>query len=152
MRTILSATASAALCLTPAAPAMAQNYRFTSFDAPRGATASLNLRVPFGARGARARPSYGLTLSYGQTMGTSDTDGRTTTRGVNLADIRFTGAGRLRNARVASLDLANLDQDRRVSNLTGETSTVWVILALAATGVAVCVIADCFDGDDEAAD
>src|SRR5688572_21913988 len=105
VRKFVSATVSAALCMLSVMPgvAAAQDYRFTGFDAPRGATATVNLRVPMGRENAR-RASYGLTLGYGQTMGTQDLDGRTMTRAVNLADLRFTGS-ELRQARVASFDL-----------------------------------------------
>ncbi len=147
MRKLVSATVSAALCMMSVAPAMAQDYRFSGFDAPRGATASLNLRVPLGAERMRARPSYGLTLGYGQTMGAPTLDGRTVTRAVNVADFRFSGT-ELRNARVASFDLANLDQDRRL-NLNGEGNTLWIVVGLVAAGVAVCLLADCFGGDEE---
>lgn len=148
VRKFLSATVSAALCTLSVAPgaAMAQEYRFTGFDAPRGATATINLRVPMGRENA-GRASYGLTMGYGQAMGSQNLDGRTTTRSVNFADLRFTGA-ELRQARVASLDLANLDEDRRVNNLTGEGNTLWIVVGLVAAGVAICLLADCFDGDD----
>ncbi len=149
VRKFVSATVSAALCLMSVAPAMAQEYRFAGFDAPRGATATVNLRVPMGREYA-ARASYGLTLGYGQTVGAPGLDGRTTTRTFNLADFRFTGT-ELRNARVASFDLANLDQDRRL-NMTGDPkdSTVWIIGGIVVAGVVVCfVIADCFDDDED---
>ena len=147
VRKFVSATVSAALCLMSAAPAMAQDYRFTGFDAPRGATATVNVRVPFGNQ-ARQRVSYGASLRYGQTVGLPTMDGQTTTRSINVADIRFTG-NQLRNARVASLDLANLGQNRRTMNLTGEGNTLWIVVGLVAAGVAVCLLADCFDGDDD---
>ena len=44
VRKVVSATVSAALCMLSVAPAMAQDYRYTGFDAPRGATATVNLR------------------------------------------------------------------------------------------------------------
>ena len=145
----VSATVSAALCMLSVMPgvAAAQEYRFAGFDAPRGATATVNLRVPMGRENAR-RASYGLTLGYGQAMGTQNLDGRTMTRAVNLADLRFTGS-ELRQARVASFDLANLDEDERVNNLTGEGNTLWIVVGLVAAGVAICLLADCFDGDDD---
>jgi|GEM_PF-2874597 len=150
MRKLVSATVSAALCTMSVAPAMAQDYRFSGFDAPRGATATLNLRVPLGtARQQQARPTYGLTIGVGQTYGAPTLDGRTVTRGVRVADLRFSGS-ELRNARVASFDLANLDQDRRVSNLNGQVSTVWIVVGVVAVGVGACLIAGCFSGDDEA--
>jgi hypothetical protein len=151
VRKFVSATVSAALCMMSVAPAMAQEYRFSGFDAPRGATATLNLRVPIGAsrRPVDRRMSYGLTVGYGQTVGGQALDGRTTTRSVNLADLRFNNSGELRNARVVSFDLANLDRDRRMQNLNGEISTVWIVVGVVAAGVAVCLLADCFGGDEE---
>ena len=87
VRKFVSATVSAALCMLSVAPAMAQDYRFTGFDAPRGATATVNLRVPLGTQSRRAaRPSYGLTMGYGQTVGSQALDGQTATRAVTLAD------------------------------------------------------------------
>lgn len=151
VRKYVSATVSAALCLASFAPgvAFAQDYRFAGFDAPRGATATVNLRVPIGNdQGVQQRrATYGVTLAYGQQVGGPTLDGRTTTRAVNVADFRFTG-GELRNARVASFDLANLDQDRRTMNLTGGLSTTWLIVGLVAVGVGVCILAECFDGSD----
>jgi len=149
VRKLVSATVSAALCTLCAVPALAQDYRFTGFDAPQGATATVNLRIPFGGRPERSRPTYGFTLGYGQVVGGPSLDGRTVTRAVNLADIRFNRNGELRNARVASFDLAHLDRDRRM-NLTGGGSTTWIIVGVIAGGVAVCLLADCFGGDDEA--
>jgi hypothetical protein len=148
VRKLVSATVSAALCTMSVAPALAQDHRFTGFDAPQGATATVNLRIPFGGRAERSRPTYGFTLGYGQVVGGPSYDGRTVTRSVNLADIRFNQRGELRNARVASFDLANLDRDRRM-NLTGGGSTTWIIVGVIAGGVAVCLLADCFGGDDD---
>lgn len=147
MRKFVAATVSAALCLMSVTPAMAQEYRFAGFDAPRGATATVNLRVPLGSERTADRASYGLTLGFGQTAGTNDYTGQTQTRAVNVADFRFSGT-ELRNARVASFDLANLDQDRRM-NLTGEGNTLWIVVGLVAAGVAICLLADCFEGDDD---
>jgi hypothetical protein len=148
-RNFVSATVAAALCLFSVAPgvAAAQDYRFAGFDPPRGATATVNLRVPMG-REHRDRASYGLTLGYGQTSGMPGMTGQTTSRAVSVADFRFIGSD-LRQARVASFDLANLDQDRRVSNLTNPDTTWWVVGGLVLVGVAVCLLAECFDDDDE---
>ena len=146
VRKFVSATVSAALCLMSVAPAMAQEYRFTGFDAPRGATATINLRVPMGREHAQ-NASYGLTLGYGQEMGAA-LDGKTTIRAVNVADFRFSGT-KLRNARVASFDLANLDRDRRLNLAGGEYNTLWIVGGLVVAGVAVCLLADCFGGDDD---
>jgi hypothetical protein len=125
---------------------MAQDYRFSGFDAPRGATATLNLRIPLGAQPARARPSYGLTFGYGQEVGAPTFDGRTTSRSVRVADLRFSG-GELANARLAGLDLAHPERDRRM-NLVGG-GTTWIIVGAIAGAVAVCLLAECFDGDDD---
>ena len=147
---LASATVSAALCLTSVAPAMAQEYRFAGFDSPRGATATVNLRVPMG-REHRDRATYGLTFGYGQTLGAPTLDGRTMTRAVNVADIRFSGRD-LRHARVASFDLANLDRDRRM-NLTGGGNGLYFAMGAIAAGALVCfVITDCFGGDDDGED
>ena len=149
MRKYISATVSAALCLATLTPgiAAAQEYRSVN-DAPRGVTATVNLRVPLGNERARQRASYGLTVGYGQTVAPG-LDGRTHTRSINFADFRFTGEEpRLNQARIAGFDLANLDGSRRM-NLTGEDNTLWIVVGLVAAGVAICLIADCFDGDDE---
>jgi hypothetical protein len=147
-RKCLTATVTAALCASSIAPgiAAAQDYRFVGFDAPRGATASLNLRVPLGREASR--PSYGLTLAYGHNVAAPGMTGETRSRAVNVADFRFTG-NRLSTARVASFDLANLDRSQRRMNLTGEGNTMWIVVGLVAAGVAVCLLADCFDGDDD---
>lgn len=149
IRKLVSAAASAALLTVSAAPAAAQDYRFSGFDAPRGATATLNLRVPIGPRPANARASYGLTLGYGREMGAPGFDGSTLTRGVRLADLRFSGRT-LRNARLASFDLAHLDRDRRTSHLGGSIPTTWIIVGLVAVGIGACAIAGCFGGGDDA--
>lgn len=149
VRKIVSATVSAALCMMSVAPAMAQEHRFTGFDAPRGATISLNLRIPLGTeQQTRERMSYGLTFGYGQSIGSPTLDGTTLTRRVNVADIRFNREGALRTARFAGFDLANLDRSRAM-NLTGGGKKTWLIIgAIVVAGVVICLAADCFDGDD----
>ncbi|HYC80193.1 MAG TPA: hypothetical protein VEB65_00310 [Solirubrobacterales bacterium] len=148
MRKLVTATVSAALCMMSVLPgvAAAQEYHFSGFDAPRGVTATVNLRVPLGRERAQ-RANYGLTLGYGQTV-PPGLDGRTSTRAINFADFRFSG-NELRQARVASFDLANLDRSRRQMNLTGESNSLWIVVGLVAAGVAVCLLADCFGGDDD---
>ena len=145
----VSATVSAALCVMSVWPgvAAAQEYRSTGIEAPQGVTATLNVRVPLG-RERRARPSYGLTLSYGQPSGAT-LDGRETRRALNLADIRFTG-DELSQARLATFDLANLDRDRRMNMAAGGKKT-WILVGiLIALGVIICVVELCDgDGDDE---
>ena len=148
VRKCICATVSAALCMASAAPALAQDYRFTGFDAPRGATATINLRLPIGAE-QRHRASYGVTLGVGQAMGSPTLDGRPTSRFVSLADIRFSGS-RLRNARVASFDLAHLDRDRRLNLTGGGFGTTPFIIGALAAGAFICFVAtDCFGDDDE---
>lgn len=148
VRKCVSATVSAALCMMTVMPgiAMAQDYRFVGFDAPRGATATVNLRVPMG-REHRERASYGLTFGYGQSHGLPGLTGESASRAVGVADFRFSGR-ELRQARVASFDLANLDRDRRVSNLANPDTHWWVVGGLVLGGVVVCLLAECFDDDD----
>ena len=148
VRKIVSATVSAALCLSTLMPgiAAAQEYRPT-YDAPQGVTATVNLRVPFGGE-SRNRASYGVTVGYGRDAG-AGLDGRTVTRSFNFADIRFTGEQpRLSQARISGFDLANLDRSRQLNMVGGKKSWLWIGLLIAA-GVIICVAADCFDGDDD---
>ena len=149
MRKFVTATVSAALCLASVMPATAaaQEYRYSGFDAPRGATATMNLRVPLG-REAKAKPSYGLTFGLGKSVG-AGYDGRPVTRQLTLADIRFTGGGELSKAQLASFDLARLDADKRLNMMDGEGNTLWIVVGLVAAGVAVCLLADCFEGDED---
>jgi hypothetical protein len=148
MRKFVTATVSAALCLASIAPAAAQNYRAEGFDGPRGVNATLNMRIPLGRTpGAKAKPSYGLTFGMGKTVG-AGLDGRPLNRQLTLGDIRFNERGKLNKAQLASFDLANLDADKRM-NLTGEGNTLWIVVGLVAAGVAICLLADCFEGDDD---
>jgi hypothetical protein len=148
VRKIVSATISAALCIASITPAFAQDMRYQGFEAPKGATATANIRIPLGGqKRAKDKMSYGLTVGIGKNAG-AGLDGRSMTRELRLADLRFTTDGRVKHANVASFDLANLDQDRRM-NLTGGNTT-WLIVGAVAAGVAICLLADCFDGDDEA--
>lgn len=146
MRKFVAATVSAALCLASVAPAAAQNYRAEGFDGPRGVNATLNMRIPLGREG-KAKPTYGLTFGMGKTVG-AGMDGRPLTRQLTLGDIRFNQEGKLNKAQLASFDLAHLDADKRM-NLTGDGNTLWIIVGLVAAGVAVCLLADCFEGDDD---
>ena len=148
VRKIVTATVSAALCLMSVTPALAQQYRYSGFDSPQGATATLNLRVPLGkAAKAKAKPTYGVTFGFGQSAG-AGYDGRPITRAVQVADLRFSGAGKLDRARVASFDLANLDEDKRLNLTGGGNNTLWIVVGAVAAGAVICfVITDCF-GDD----
>ncbi|MET1110028.1 MAG: hypothetical protein ABWX67_00730 [Allosphingosinicella sp.] len=148
MRKFVTATVSAALCLASAMPAAAQNYRVEGFDGPRGVNATFNMRIPLGrAPAAKAKPTYGLTFGMGKTVG-AGLDGRPINRQLTLGDIRFNGSGKLNKAQLASFDLAHLDADRRL-NMTGGDPTVWIVVGAVAAGVAVCLLADCFGGDDD---
>lgn len=148
VRKIVTATASAALCLSSVSPALAQNnYAFSGFEAPRGATATVNLRVPLDRAKAEAKPTYGLTFGYGQTVGSPTLDGRSTTRELRLADLRFSG-GEVAKAQVMSFDLANLDEDQRL-NMFNRPNTGLIIVGIVALGVAACLIAECFEDDDD---
>jgi hypothetical protein len=147
MRKLVAATVSAALCLASTAPAFAQDYRPVGFDAPRGATATANLRIPLGQK-KKAKPTYGLTFGLGKSAG-AGMDGRPLSRQLTLADVRFTGKGELQRANLASFDLAHLDRDKRL-NMMGGGGSMTTIIAVAAAGVVVCfVITDCFGGDDD---
>ncbi len=148
MKRFIAATVSVALCVLPVAAAAAQDYRFAGFDAPRGATATANLRIPLGIDRARAVPNYGLTLGLGRTMGSQELDGRTVSRAITFADLRFTGEG-LQKAEVASFNLANLDRDRRLNLMGDGNDTLWIVGGLVVAGVAICLLADCFEGDDD---
>ena len=148
VRKFVSATVSAALCLAPVA-AFAQN-NLTPVEvvqAPLGATGALNLRIPLGGGPKLEEPTYGLTFGMGRLSGMNSSGGAETSQ-VRVADIRFNSSG-LRTAQVASFDLANLDRDRRFDELSGEGNTLWIIVGLVAAGVAICLLADCFEGDDD---
>jgi hypothetical protein len=145
VRKFVAATVSAALCFWSVAPAMAQDYRYSGFDAPRGATATANLRVPLGRQGKTKKATYGLSFGIGKPMG-AGYDGRPVTRQLRLADIRFSTDGKLDRAQVASFNLADPRGDRM--NLAGGGNTLWIVGGLVAAGVAVCLLADCFDDND----
>jgi hypothetical protein len=146
MNKLFAATVSAALAFSSVSPALAQDYRFAGGDAPRGLAATANLRIPLGPESQRRKASYGLTLGLGRTMG-AGLDGRPVTRSVNLADLRFSGAGRISQARLTGVDLANLDERRRM-NLLGGFGTTGFVLGAVAAGVGICLLTDCL-GDDE---
>ena len=149
MNKLLAATVSAALGLTSLSPALAQDYRFTGFDSPRGLTATANLRVPLGREAKSRRASYGLSLGLGRDVG-SGLDGRPVTRSVQLADLRFSGEGELRQAKLAGIDLAAPARERRM-NLMGGGSTVWFVLGAIAAAGGICLLTDCLgEGDDDA--
>ena len=149
MNKLFAAAVSAALSLTSVSPALAQDHRFTGFDAPRGLSATANLRIPLGREAKARRASYGLTLGLGREVGAGH-DGRPVTRSIRLADLRFSGEGRLSQARLAGVDLADPDGQRR-TNLMGGGGTTWFILGAIAAAAGICLLADCLgEGDDDA--
>lgn len=153
LRKFLTASVATALIVTSMTPAMAQYHNFSSdLQAPLGATATVNFRVPLGAVPAKARKAtYGLTLGYGQRLDSLTADGRVATREAKMADIRFSDAFMLQRAEVMTFDLANLDEDPRLNMGPddGKDSTTWIIIGLVVAGVVVCLAADCFGDDDD---
>jgi hypothetical protein len=147
MKKLSAVAVSVALCFTSLTPAWAQETRFSGFDSPRGLSATANLRVPLGRQAKSRRATYGLSLGLAREVG-AGYDGRTVTRSINLADLRFSGEGRLSQAKLAGTDLAHLDHQRRM-NLTGGGGTTWFILGAVAAGVGLCLLTDCLGGDDD---
>jgi hypothetical protein len=132
--------------------ASAQNAAFdmmhkASLDAPRGATAMANFRLPLGNAPDREEPTFGLSFGFGRTAGAGELTPHTKTRLVRLVDIRLDQSARLRNARVGSFDLANPDKNRRLNLFGGANDTVWLVGGAVLIGVGVCLFAECFDGD-----
>jgi hypothetical protein len=149
MNKLFAATVSAALGVTSLTPAAAQDYRFTGQNAPLGLTATANLRIPLGREAKARRASYGVSLGFGREVG-AGYDGRPVTRSIHLADLRFSGGGKLGQARLAGADLVRLDRQRR-ANLTGGGGTTWFVLGAVAAAVGICLLADCLGGDDDEA-
>ena len=146
MNKLVAATVSAAVSLASASPALAQETRFTGFDAPRGLTATANLRVPLGREAKSRRATYGLSLGLGREVG-AGYDGRPVTRSIPLAELRFSGEGRLSRAALAGVDLDRPARQRM--NLTGGGSTTWFVLGAIAAAAGICLLTDCLDGDDD---
>jgi hypothetical protein len=147
MNKLFAATVSAALGFTSLTPALAQDYRFTGQNAPLGLTATANLRISLGRDARARRASYGVSLGFGREVG-AGYDGRAVTRSIRLADLRFSGEGRLSQARLVGTDLAHLDRGRR-ANLTGGGGTTWFVLGAVAAAVGICLLTDCIGGDDD---
>lgn len=152
IRTFLNVSVATAL-LASSFSAAAAPYSFASdYQAPAGATATVNFQVPLGAVPQKARKAtYGLTLGYGQRMDSVTDSGRIATRQTKLADFRFTGAFKLQRAEVATFDLANLDQDPRLNmNPDSGKDNTWLYVGGAiVAGLAICWAAGCFDDDDD---
>ena len=154
IRKVLSASVATALLLGSVSPAFAQNYAFEPAQAPLGATATLNLKVPLGvAANKQRKATYGLTMAYGQRTNSLTQDNRIATRQARLADIRFSAdESKLQKAEFASFDLANLDKDRRLNMGPGGSwdGTTWLVIGgLVAAGVLVWVLLDDDDDDDD---
>jgi hypothetical protein len=131
------------------APAYAQANHSPAFDAPRGAAATMNLRLGLGGA-KKTTATYGVSLTYGHTMAVPSLEGRTMTRASRLADIRFDGSG-LKRAQVAHFDLANLDKDRRM-NLMGGDPVLWIAIGAGAAVAAYFLFIDDDDDDNEDSD
>ena len=146
IRSVVGATVSACLCLAPAAPVLAQDYRYSGFDSPRGAAATAGLRIPLGPSARTAPPSYGVSLGFGRTLGAASSDGSTRSGFVRLAELRFDGSG-LRRAEVATFDLAHPRNDRRLNMFDEGESGGWIAIGVVVAGLAACLLAQCFDSD-----
>ncbi|MGZ8336766.1 MAG: hypothetical protein ACXWU1_08905 [Allosphingosinicella sp.] len=147
-RKLICGPLAAALSLSSVTPAVAQEYRFTGFDAPRGATATVNLRVPLGGAAERRRPSVGVALGYGQSDGEIDQYGRQQVRAMRVADFRIDRDG-LSRAELATFNLANLDGDARLQFLNpdeNKKNVFWLALIVAA-GIAAIIFLD--DGSSD---
>ena len=125
-RQCIAAIAALSLSFASATPALGQEHRFAGFDGPRGANATITLRVPLGASSQRSRPTLALTVGAGRTLG-AGTDGEPIVRQIRFADFRISEAG-LENARVASFDLANLDRDTRLAIVGNKKNTILLFL------------------------
>lgn len=138
-RKFLCASFAAAVLAGPITPAAAQSFS-SDLQAPLGATATVNFKVPLGAVPARERKAtYGLTLGYGQQLNSLTPDGRIMTRQAKLADLRFADGFKLHKAEVMSFDLANLKEDPRL-NLGPGKSTTWVWIGGIAVGAALVYV------------
>ena len=135
---LMAGAVSASLCLTPTL-ARAQEHRLIGFEPPRGASATVNVRVPLGGRaGARSsRPTIGLSAGYGWTQGDRNPGQPGSVRRVDLLDLRLDRRG-IERARLAGLDLGGLADDRLPINPGegGKKATVYLffflLLAIAA--------------------
>ena len=154
MRKLLSASVATALVFGSIAPAYAQSYAFEPAQAPLGATATLNFKVPLGSSANKPRKAtYGITMAYGQRLNSTTQDGRIATKSAKLADIRFTAEDqKLAKAEFATFDLANLDKDKRLNlgpDGTWDTTTWLVLGGLVAAGIIIWVVASDDDDDDD---
>ena len=126
------------------AQALAQDYAFRGFDAPLGATASLNLRVPLGSAQQSQRPSYGMSLGYGRIAGAPGVDGRLTSRAFRLADLRLAG-GEVDRAQLLAFDLTGRRPETRLGLRSGPPNLFPIVGGAVVVAVGACAIAGCFD-------
>ena len=141
--------ATLSLCLGSATPALGQDYRYSGYDGPLGANATLNIRVPLGSlSAARSRPTFGLTLGFGRSMGAGSVDGREVVRQMRFGDFRFTDDG-LRQARIVGFDFANPGRNRLFFSAGDEKSTAAIAAAAAAAAAVLCFTVICTGDDDE---
>lgn len=150
IRHILSASVASALMVANVSPAFAQSYAMADQQAPLGATATVNFKVPLGAAPAEEKKaSYGLTLGYGQRLDSLTPDGRIATRQTKLADLRFSDGFKLNKAEVATFDLANLDEDQRLNMAPGKSTLPLIAIGLAVGAVLLWAAIEDDDDDDD---
>ncbi|MGZ8312397.1 MAG: hypothetical protein ACXWUR_10065 [Allosphingosinicella sp.] len=144
-RQLVAGAASTLSCLVPAMAVEAQESLYSSFEPPRGATATINLRVPLGHRAQPARPSLGLTVAFGQPVGSPLADGRTAVRQFRLADFRLDRRG-VSRAELVTFDLAHPGRDGRLHIGGAKKSYVLAVLTIAAGVTTLLLLAD---GEDK---
>ena len=110
---IISSAAGLVLCVASLSPGLAQDYRFVGFDPPRGASTTVNLRIPLGGRpGARSeRTTVSLTGGYGWQQPGAIPGERGAVRQLDLLDFRV-DRGSLERARLAGFELRSSAHDR----------------------------------------
>ena len=132
-RIITGSTVIIALCLTSVSPALAQEHRFAGFDPPRGASATVDLRIPLGTRpDARAeRPTIGLSAGYGRQQSGAAPDEPGSVRRLDLLDLRLGWSG-IERARLAGFDLGGAGDDRlRIDTQeNGKKTAVYLFIGL----------------------
>ncbi len=155
MRKWISAVTAAALAVATAGPALSQSHGFAQqFNDEAGATVSLNYRMPLGGGRAQAEePSYGVTLHYGYRDVPNQLDTGDFRPNLEVADLRFNGSD-LNRAEVANINFmrnseGEFDDPRLNAMADGKDATTWIIISLVIASVAVCLLAGCFDDDDE---
>lgn len=156
MRKWIATATAVALTIATAGPAMAQSYGLAQqFDDEAGASLSLNYRVPLGGGRQLQEPSYGVTLNWGYRQALPGYDDGEFRPNLELADLRFNDEG-LARTEVVSFNLMR-DEDGAFADprlnwadpVDGKGKTWLVIAGVAAAGLLVCLLAECFEDDDE---